>query len=193
MNPRKTLASLDPRVVAALRQAHAAQVPVATMARLLRRADATVRRWLAELGLTAPTQAEANRRTGAKRAAATDETVSWLVDRYRANPLLQIAPLARAAGVPAQRLRDALRRAGVATHPRRTVVPAGRIADMCARYTAGTASSVTLAEEFGCSPDYIVKLLRRHGITPRGATERRQVPAFRGRTDWAGTTAGPAR
>ena len=61
-----------------------AQVPVATMARLLRRADATVRRWLAELGLTAPTQAEANRRTGAKRAAATDDTVSWLVDRYRA-------------------------------------------------------------------------------------------------------------
>lgn len=188
MGRKKQPIPTDPRVVAALRQAHAAQLPVEKISRILRRSHATVHKWLVALGLTPATKAEANRRSGAKRR--TD--IGWLVERYRANPALQIAPLARAARVSPQCLRDALKRAGVPTHPRRRAVPASREAELCARYTAGTASSVTLAEEFGCSPDYIVKLLRRHGITPRGATERRQVPAFRGRTDWAGTTAGPA-
>lgn len=192
MNPRKTLDSLDPRVVAALRKAHAAQVPVDTMARLLRRSGNTVRQWLLLCGLTPPTQAEANRRSGAKRSLAHGE-ISWLVDRYRANPLLQIAPLARAAGVAPQRLRDALKRAGVPTHPRRVAVPPSRMAEVARRYESGTASTVTLAEEFGCSPDHMVKLLRKHGVTLRSATERRQVPAFRGRTDWARTATGTAR
>ncbi len=86
--------------------------------------------------------------------------------------------LAAAYGVSEARVRQVYKEHGIASRPRRDHVAAQRAAGdilaIAGRYVAGEPGPA-LAREYGVSPAFIHKLLRRHGVRTRPPSEANRM------------------